>query len=108
MSKESDFQRKLIEELEQRFPGCIVVKNDPTYIQGIPDLTMLYKDTWVSFECKRSEKELKKPRPNQGYWINYMKDKMGGLSFFIYPEIKEAVLDEVQQALRIRGYSCVL
>ena len=31
---ENKFQANLIKELKERFPGCIVMKNDPTYIQG--------------------------------------------------------------------------
>ena len=44
---ERDFQSKLIKEIKQRFPGCVVMKNDPNYIQGIPDLTILYNDRWL-------------------------------------------------------------
>ena len=39
---ESGFQDKLRNELENRFPGCMVFKMDQ--IQGIPDLLVLYKD----------------------------------------------------------------
>ena len=35
---ENKFQAKLIKEIKEEFPGCIVLKNDPTYIQGVPDL----------------------------------------------------------------------
>lgn len=45
---ENKFQANLIKELKARFPGCIVMKNDPTYIQGIPDLLVLHKDKWAS------------------------------------------------------------
>ena len=44
---ENKFQANLIKELKERFPGCIVMKNDPTYIQGIPDLLVLNKDKWA-------------------------------------------------------------
>lgn len=50
---ENKFQANLIKELKARFPGCIVMKNDPTYIQGIPDLLVLHKDKWASLECKK-------------------------------------------------------
>ena len=43
---ENKFQANLIKELKERFPGCIVMKNDPTYIQGIPDLLVLHKDKY--------------------------------------------------------------
>ena len=51
---ERDFQAKLILELKDRFPGCMVMKLDSSYIQGIPDLLILYHDKWASLECKKS------------------------------------------------------
>lgn len=98
MKKESSFQMELVKELESKFPGCVVMKNDPTYIQGIPDLIVLYKNKWAMLECKRSKKE--RHRPNQDYYI----EKMGKMSYasFIYPENKEEVLNELQRAFGIR------
>ena len=93
--RESKFQRDLIEELEDRFPGCIVMKNDPNYIQGIPDLIILYKNKWAALECKRSAHE--HHQPNQDFYISRM-DEMSFASF-VYPENKEDVLDELEQAL---------
>ena len=57
MSRESKFQKDLIDEIEELFPGCIIMKNDPTYIQGIPDLIVLYKNKWalcskVTWNCQ--------------------------------------------------------
>lgn len=94
--KESEFQGNLIKKIKQRFPGCLVLKNDPTYIQGIPDLLILHNDKWAALECKKSKKE--KTRPNQPYYV----EKMNGMSYasFIYPENEEEVLDEVQSALQ--------
>lgn len=91
MKRESDFQSNLKKELKQRFPGCIVTKLDPTDIQGIPDLLVLYGHKWATLEGKRSEKAPK--RPNQEYYV----DKMNEMSFsrFIYPENKEEVLNEL-------------
>lgn len=93
MKKESDFQSNLIKELKERFPGCVVMKNDPNYIQGIPDLSVLYKDKWATLECKRSSKD--KHRPNQDYYV----EKMNEMSFsrFIFPENKDEVLNELQE-----------
>ena len=92
--KESKFQRDLIKELERRFPGCIVMKNDANYIQGIPDLTILYQDKWATLECKKSSSA--SFRPNQKRYI----DKMNEMSFSaaIFPENREEVLDELQHA----------
>ena len=91
---ERDFQAKLIKELKVRFEGCIVMKNDSSYIQGIPDLLVLYKDRWASLECKKSKTASK--RPNQQYYV----DKMNEMSFsrFICPENKQEVLDERERA----------
>jgi hypothetical protein len=91
---ESEFQSKLIKELKIRFPGCIVLKNDSDYIPGIPDLTVLYEKRWAALECKQNENASK--RPNQEYYVK----RMNNMSFssFIYPENKEEVLNELQQA----------
>lgn len=91
---ERDFQSKLIGDLRKRFPGCIIMKNDPNYIQGIPDLIILYGSRWASLEVKKSARA--KKRPNQDYYV----DKMNEMSFsrFICPENKEEVLDELQSA----------
>lgn len=91
---ESAFQSKLIKELKKIFPGCIVLKNDSGYLQGIPDLLILYNNKWASLECKQNNKS--KKRPNQEYYV----DKMNEMSFsrFICPENKEEVLHELQQA----------
>ena len=89
--KESAFQSNLIAELKKRYDGCVVLKNDPSHRQGIPDLTILYKDKWASLECKRSENE--HHQPNQDWWV----EKMDGMSFsrFIFPENKEEVLEKL-------------
>lgn len=93
---ENKFQSDLIKEIKELFPGCIVLKNDPNYIQGIPDLLILHNEKWASLECKKSYKE--KTRPNQDYYI----DKMNGMSFsrIVYPENKEEVLDGLQSAFQ--------
>ena len=93
---ERDFQAKLITELKQRFEGCIVLKNDSSYIQGIPDLLILYNDKWATLECKKDSHS--SIRPNQRYYV----DKMNTMSFgsFIFPENKEVVMDELEHFFR--------
>lgn len=88
---ESKFQANLIKEIKEIFPGCIVMKNDSSYIQGIPDLLVLHKNKWASLENKKSAKA--KKQPNQEYYV----DKMNEMSFsrFIYPENKDEVLKEL-------------
>lgn len=94
--KESEFQSKLIKELKETFKGCLVIKLDPNYIQGIPDLLILYNNKWASLECKKSSTA--KKRPNQDYYVELM-NKMS-FSRFISPENKEEVLNDIQQAFK--------
>ncbi len=91
---ESKFQGNLIKELKEMFPGCIVIKNDSSYIQGIPDITIFYGKRWATLECKKSKDA--PSRPNQPYYVKKMNDM--SFSAFIYPENKEEVLNELQQA----------
>lgn len=94
---ENKFQSNLIKELKKEFPGCMVLKNDPTYIQGVPDLLVLYKEHWCSLEVKKSAKA--KHRPNQDYYV----DKMNDMSYssFIYPENKETVMEELKKQFNV-------
>ncbi len=94
---ERNFQASLIRELKDIFPGCIILKNDSEYLQGFPDLTLLFGKHWALLECKRSEDE--PHRPNQDYYIH----KADEMSFarFICPENKEEVIHELQAAFRI-------
>lgn len=91
---ENRFKTKLVGELKNRFPGCIITHLDPNENQGWPDLLILYKDKWAALEGKKDKNS--KHRPNQDYWV----DVMGDMSFaaFIYPENKEEVLHALQQA----------
>ena len=93
---ERDFQAKLIKELEELFVGCIVMKLDSGYKQGIPDLLILYKDKWATLECKKSAGA--KKQPNQEYYVGLM-NKMS-FSKFIFPENKEEVLHDLQQTFQ--------
>lgn len=92
--KESTFQSKLIKKLEQRFPGCIILKNDSGYLQGIPDLTVFFNDRWAVLECKENAEA--SHQPNQDYYISMLNDMSFGR--FIFPENEEDVLNELQQA----------
>ena len=89
---ENKFQSQVIKEIKNSLPGCIVMKNDSAYIQGIPDLLVLHEDKWASLECKKSAKA--KKQPNQEYYV----DKMNEMSFssFISPENKDEVLNELK------------
>ena len=91
---ESGFQDRLIKDLKNLFPGCMVFKMDQ--IQGIPDLLILYENKWASLENKKSLRA--KRQPNQEYYVDLM-NKMS-FSRFICPENKEEVLSELQSAFK--------
>jgi len=100
---ENKFKTKLVKEIEDMLPGCIVFHLDPNEIQGAPDLLILYENKWAVLEGKKSAKARR--QPNQEYYVDLMND----MSFarFIYPENKEEVLDELQQSFRPNWPTCV-
>lgn len=91
--RENDFQAKLIKELKETFDGCIVLKNDASYIQGVPDLLILYKNKWAMLEVKAKSSSTK--RPNQDYYV----ELLDGMSYasFISPDNKEEVFNDLQR-----------
>jgi hypothetical protein len=95
---ERDYQPKLIERLLEMFPGCLILKNDSGYLQGIPDLTILYRDRWAVLEVKKSESE--PYRPNQEFYLD-MLNKMS-YAARIDPSNELEILSGLQQALEPR------
>lgn len=93
---ERDFQRALIRELKVLFRGCIITKLDSGHIQGIPDLLVLWGKHWATLECKANANARR--QPNQKYYVKRMNDM--SFSRFIFPENKEEVLHELEQAFR--------
>ena len=93
---ESKFQKELIDEIKREYPGCIILKNDPDYIQGFPDWTILWKDKWAVLEAKRAKNSRK--QPNQEHYV----EKLDNMSFsrFVYPENKEEVLNELRKTFK--------
>lgn len=97
MSKlESKFQKELMTEIQNRYPGCVILKNDPNYIQGFPDWTIFYKNKWAVLEAKRDKNARK--QPNQDYYVNRLNDM--SFSRFVYPENKDEVLRELEQVFK--------
>lgn len=95
---ESKFQSNLIKKLKEEYPGCMVLKNDSSYLQGVPDLLVLYNDHWASLEVKKNANA--RHQPNQDYYV----DKMNEMSFsrFICPENEEEVLSDLKRAFNIQ------
>lgn len=96
MKKESKFQAELIKDLKKIYPESVILKTDPNYIQGLPDLLILNNNKWAALECKRSNNA--HIQPNQYYYISKM-SKMSYASF-VYPENKEEVLHGLQQTFK--------
>jgi hypothetical protein len=96
---ENVYQAKLIRKLKRMFPGCVIMKNDSQYIQGMLDLTILYRDRWALLEAKASADAAE--RPNQRYYQEVLDDM--SFAAFIYPENEEEVLAALQEAFTSRG-----
>lgn len=95
---ERDYQAALIPRIKARFPGCVVLKNDSSYLQGIPDLLVLIGQQWAMLEVKASF--FATYQSNQEYYLELL-DNMS-FAMMICPENEEEVLRELQQALRVR------
>jgi hypothetical protein len=100
---ESLYQRRVIGIIKKLFPGCIILKNDATYMQGVPDIIVLFNDRWAMLEFKISGKATK--RPNQDHYIDLL-DSMSFASF-ISPDNEEDVLYDLQCAFGTVGTSCI-
>ncbi len=89
--KESVIQKRIIDKIKARLPGAIVLKNDPNYIQGIPDLSVMYEDKWAMLEVKRHEDSSR--QPNQEHYVN----KANYMSYgrFISGDNEDEVIDEL-------------
>ena len=100
---ESVFQARLIKKIKRDLPGCVVMKTDPGYLQGIPDLLILHNDKWAALEVKRSRNA--KHRPNQDYYV----EKLGKMSYasFVFPENEKEILNDIRQALGAGGQPCL-
>ena len=97
--EERRVQARIISDIETILPGSIVIKTDPTYIQGFPDLIVFDGPRWGALEVKRSAKA--RHRPNQDYYVDLFNEWSFGA--FIYPENKEDVLYDLQRSLRPGG-----
>ena len=99
MSQERKYQRELIKRIRGRFPGCKVFKNDPLQEQGIPDLLILYKNTWAMLEVKWEENS--PVQPNQAHHVAAYNNM--SYAAFINPSNEEEVLNDLQSTFGLRG-----
>lgn len=96
---ESKFQADLIKELKDLFPGCIILKNDSSYLQGIPDLLMLYKTNWAALECKRSAGA--PTQANQQWYVELMNDM--SFAAIVFPENRKEIINALLESFGISG-----
>lgn len=94
---ESKFEQETIKELRYLFQGCIILKNDSGYLQGVPDRLILFGNKWAALEFKRSAHE--DTEPNQPWYVETMNDM--SFAAFIYPENKDEVLYDLQRAFEL-------
>ena len=92
--REKQYQAYLIRKLPVWFPGCVILKIDPDYIQGIHDLFIFYQDRYAFIEVKVSSSS--RVQPNQEYYVKMLNDM--SFAAFIHPENEEEVLRDLQQA----------
>jgi hypothetical protein len=92
------FQYQMRKRLEREFPGCIVLKNDPSWIGGIPDLLMVWGPHWAALETKAEPKS--KRQPNQPFYVDKM-DRMSYASFVSQDNVEE-VIDEIHRSFGSR------
>lgn len=94
MRSEAVYQNKLISKIQDLFPGCFILRNDPSENQGIPDLLILYGHQWAMLEVKLSFDSPE--QPNQDYYI----DLFNNMSYaaFICPENEREILHDLQFA----------
>jgi hypothetical protein len=90
--RENVYQGKLIRTLNALWPDAVVIRNDPSWIQGIPDILILFRHRWAALEIKTSADA--REQPNQGYWVDRLNDM--SFSAFIYPANEEAILYQLR------------
>lgn len=91
---ETMYQGRIVRRIKKEFPGAVVLKNDSGYIQGFPDLTILYFSTWAVLEVKMSEKA--EFQSNQLYYIQQLNEM--SYAGVIHPGNEELVFDELRAA----------
>lgn len=99
--RENQYQAELIKRLRSLFPECFILKNDSSYLQGVPDLLVLWHDRWAMLEVKaKTPRKATDFEPNQEYYIDHL-DRMS-FAACIYPANEEEILSALQSAFTAR------
>ena len=96
MTRENKYQVHIMNRLRRQFPGCFILKNDSGYMQGVPDMTVLFvKPFWAMLEVKASIHS--RIGPNQEFYVEMLNNMC--FAAIIYPENEEEVFSALQHAL---------
>lgn len=95
---EREYQPLLIKRLRREFPGCVVLKNDTDYMQGVPDLTVLHGPFWGMLEVKGSADAPN--QPNQEFYVEQFNEM--GFADFVHPGNEVEVIRELRRAFQPR------
>lgn len=88
---ENKFKQDLRKKILNKYPGSVILNNDPNQVQGVSDILVLYGATWAMLEGKRSRKA--PYRPNQPYYIDLFNNMSFGAR--IYPENEKIILSKL-------------
>jgi hypothetical protein len=93
---EKEFESNFIGRLEEKFPGCVIIKGNSTFRQGVPDRLLLHEGHWAFLEFKREENSDR--QENQDYYI----EKFNDMSYaaFVDPNNADEVIREIQETFR--------
>ena len=101
--REGRYKTRLTKRIEDRFPGCMVLRLDPSSLQGVPDILVLWGRHWATLEGKMYEGA--PTEPNQPYYVELMNSM--SFSAFIHPDNEEEILHALQHAFEVCGDTCV-
>lgn len=93
---ESKFQAETIKMIRKMLPGCVIMKTNPNYLQGIPDTLVLFGPRWALIEFKRSENE--PYQPNQEWYIDHLNEM--SYATMMCPENRTNVLPILNRYMR--------
>jgi len=100
---ETAYRRGLVKRIHDLLPGCVIMKNDPAELQGVPDILILYNNTWAMLEIKIDDAADR--QPNQEFYVKTFNDM--SFAAFINPGNEEAVLNDLQSTFRHSRQACV-
>lgn len=97
---ENKFQKKVIDTIAQRIPKSLVLKNDSSYIQGIPDLSVFCGNKYAMLEVKKDSRA--SHQPNQDVYISQF-SSWGAFAAFVYPENFDEVMGKLERYFGMEG-----